>query len=42
METLRKNWVPILIAFGALTSGYLLYKCILTEDCPIMRKKKYI
>ena len=42
MESLKKNWVPILIAFGALASGYLMYQCILLEDCPIMRKKKYI
>ena len=40
METARKNWLPILIAFGAVTTAYVAYRCMTSDDCPMLKKKR--
>jgi hypothetical protein len=35
MESIKKNWQPVVIGLGILLGGILMYKLSQFEECPI-------
>lgn len=35
MESIKKNWQPVMIGLGILLGGILMYKLYQCEECPI-------